>query len=112
MINSGVDGILRGDITKGVMRGDDILSFVPLNLGADERSPAVIEWVQSWWTGEHPLHHMSHDDWYDKALDKGNYLWTPPPVAVDAAIKQICRNVHLHKGDCHIVVIPRLMISR
>ena len=79
MIDSGVDGILRGDITKGVMRGDDILSFVPLNLGADERSPAVIEWVQSWWTGEHPHHPMSHDDWYDKELDKRNYLWNHRP---------------------------------
>ena len=75
MIDSGVDSLSRGDISKRVMRGDDILLFVPLNLGADERSPAVIEWVQSWWTGEHLLHHISHDDWYNKALDKGNYLW-------------------------------------
>jgi len=87
MIDSGVDGLSRGDITKGVMRGDDILSFVPLNLGVDERSPAVIEWVQSWWTREHPLHHMSHNDWCDKSLDKGNYIWTPPPTAADAAIE-------------------------
>ena len=111
MIESGVDGLSRGDITKGVMRGEDILTFVPLNLGADERSPAVIEWVQSWWTGELPLHHMSPDDWYDKALDKGNYLWTPPPAAADAAIEQLCRNVHLHEGGCHIVLIPRLMTA-
>ena len=48
MIVSGVDGLSRGDITKGVMRGEDILSFVLLNLGAHERSPAVVDWIRSW----------------------------------------------------------------
>ena len=88
-------------------------SFVcSLNLGAHERSPVVVDWVKSWWTGESRLHHMSPDDWYAKALDKGNYLWTPPPAAADAAVEQLCRNFHLHEDSCHIVLIPRLMTVR
>jgi len=45
-------------------------------------------------------------------LDKGNYLWTPPPAAADAAVEQLCRNFHLHEDSCHIVLIPRLMTAR
>ena len=112
MIDSGFDGLSRGDITKGVMRGKDILLFVPLNLGAHERSPAVVDWVKFWWTGKHRLHHMSPDDWYAKALDKGNYLWTPPPAADDAVVEQLCRNFYLHEDSCHIVLIPRLLTAR
>ena len=62
MIKSGVGGLSRGDLTKGVMKGEEILSFVPLKLGVDERSPALLECVQSCWTGEEPLYHMNPDD--------------------------------------------------
>ena len=112
MIDSGVDGLSRGDITKGVMRGEDILLFVPLNLGAHERIPAVIDWVKSWWTGKETLHHMSLDDWYERDLYKRNYLWTLPSTAAEAAVEQLCRNFHLHEDSCYIVLIPRLMTSR
>ena len=35
---SGVDGLLRGDLTEGMMAGKDPLSFIPFNQGADDRS--------------------------------------------------------------------------
>ena len=31
---------------------------------------------------------------------------------MDAALEQLCRNFHLHDGNCHIVCLPRLMTSR
>ena len=62
MIISGVDGLSREDLTKGVMKGEEILSFVPLKLGVDQRSLALLEYVQSCWTGEEPLYHMNPDD--------------------------------------------------
>ena len=83
-----------------------------LNLGAYERIPAVIDWVKSWWTGKEIMHHMIPDDWYERALVKGNYLWVPPLASTDAAVEKLCRNFHLHEDSCHIVLIPRLLTSR
>jgi hypothetical protein len=34
---SGVDGLLQGDLTEGMMAGKDPLSFIPFNRGADNR---------------------------------------------------------------------------
>jgi hypothetical protein len=34
----GVDGLSRGNLTKGMMAGQDPFSFVPFNKGANERS--------------------------------------------------------------------------
>ena len=41
MISQGTDGLSRGDLTSGVMAGDDFLSHIPLNQGAFERSPTL-----------------------------------------------------------------------
>jgi hypothetical protein len=50
---SGVDGLSRGDLMEGMMGGQDPLSFIPFNLGADERSNGLVsQWVRSWWTME------------------------------------------------------------
>jgi hypothetical protein len=47
---SGVDGLSRGDLTEGMMGGQDPLSFIPFHLGADERSNGFVDsWVRSWW---------------------------------------------------------------
>ena len=47
---TGVDGLSRGDLTKGMLTGVDPFSFLPPNQRADERaSGAVGEWVCSWW---------------------------------------------------------------
>jgi hypothetical protein len=47
---SGVDGLLRGDLTEGMMGGQDPLSFIPFHLGADERSNGFVDsLVRSWW---------------------------------------------------------------
>ena len=46
---SGVDGLSRGDLMEGMMGGQDPLSFIPFNLGADERSNGLVsQWVWSW----------------------------------------------------------------
>ena len=47
---SGVDGLSRGDLTEGMMGGQDPLSYIPFHRGADERSNGLVgTWVQSWW---------------------------------------------------------------
>jgi hypothetical protein len=39
---TGVDGLSRGDLTEGVLAGVDPFSFLPFNLGADERSKGAV----------------------------------------------------------------------
>ena len=39
---TGVDGLSRGDLTEGVLAGVDPFSFLPFNLGADERSNGAV----------------------------------------------------------------------
>ena len=39
MILQGADGLSRGDMYEGVMRGDNMLDFIPLHLSAIERHP-------------------------------------------------------------------------
>ena len=40
---TGVDGLSRGDHTKGMMAGDDPMSFLPFHLGADTHHKAELE---------------------------------------------------------------------
>ena len=111
MIASGIDILSRGITTEGVMRGMDSLSFVPLHQTVNERSDFLIEWVRSWWGNKHSTIHLTSDEWFSKVFEKVNYLWTPVPAAVDAAIEQLCRNVYLHEDSCHVVCIPRLITA-
>ena len=62
MIASGVDGLSRGFTTEGVMRSKDLLSFVPLHQGAEERICFLIEWVRSWWGNNHYIHYLTSDE--------------------------------------------------
>ncbi len=48
MIAKGTDGLSRGDLDMGVMEGSSMLAFVPLHLGALQRSPPLLDWVHSW----------------------------------------------------------------
>jgi hypothetical protein len=47
MIAQGTDGLSRGIFLEGVMRGEDMLSFVDLARTAIERHPRVLDFVKS-----------------------------------------------------------------
>lgn len=51
---TGIDGLSRGDLLEGILTASrDPLKYIPLNLGAIERSGGKVEtWVRSWWGGE------------------------------------------------------------
>ena len=112
MIECGVDGLSRGMTNKGVMQGIPMLHYLPMHMLAIERSDGLLPWIRTWWLNEEKLIHLSPEGWYSQVFEQGNYLWTPPPAASDAALEQICRNFHLHHCNFHIVCIPRLMTSR
>jgi hypothetical protein len=49
----GGNGLSRGDLTEGMMAGQDPLLFVPFNKGANDRSGGwVSAWVRSWWSSK------------------------------------------------------------
>ena len=50
---SGVDGLSRGDLLEGIMKGKDPWSFVPINRNANQVSNDRAEaWVRSWWSNQ------------------------------------------------------------
>ena len=48
MMSQGTDGISRGNMSEGVLDGEDMLSFIPLNEGAVERHDELLTWIKSW----------------------------------------------------------------
>jgi hypothetical protein len=125
MIAQGTDGLSRGDLLEGVMKGEDFLSFVPLHLSALDRSPDL----EGWFRGMYPhgtLETLDPCDWFQKGhdirswyknnkgfwypvLEEGVYLWHPPPAAAHVAVEEL-RKARLKRQDStHIFVCPRLM---
>ena len=64
----GVDALSRGDTTKGGMQGNSLLTYFSFRLGAVQRSDSLEQWINSWWTGETPLAHLTVDGWFDEVF--------------------------------------------
>ena len=47
MIKQGTDGLSRGDLLEGVLKGKTMMSFVPLYLGAIDVEPSLKTWIDS-----------------------------------------------------------------
>ena len=129
MIAQGTDGTSRGDIGEGVMRGQSMLSFVPLHLSALDRCPDLEECIRSAViprSGEGDIKFLNYDDWFVRGHDiiggsknddgiwipsykSGTYIWTPPPAAAQLAVEQLRRARLKRENSTHIFVIPRLM---
>jgi hypothetical protein len=112
MIAQGTDGMSRGDHGSGVMAGMPMLSFVPLNLSALDRSEHLLPWIQSWSQDERSLEVLRPEDWYSSHQSEGCYLWAPPPAAADAATELMAKSIHKRYDSTHIMVVPRLMTAR
>ena len=106
MIAEGTNGLSRGDVGKGVM-GQPMLDFVPLNLDPNTRSSIILDWVKSCW-GLDPLTVLSLAGWYSHVHREGSFLWTSPPAATDATIKDLGKAQHKCPGCLHLVVVPHL----
>jgi len=105
----GTDDLSRGTLASGVLRGVDMLSFVPLHLSALDRSPALSQWVSSWAPGE--LTWLQPFDWYTIGHRPACHVWTPPPSAAEVALAQLAAATHKRPNQHHIVIIPRLYTS-
>jgi hypothetical protein len=125
MIAQGTDGLSRGDFSTGVMSGTPMLQFVPLHLGAIERWPALLPWLQTW-TNMSSLQPLTPEQWYTlgHGLEGGIYnedgcwfpqlstqttfLWAPPPAAAYAAVDELAMSRHKRTHLSHIFLCPRL----
>ena len=127
MIKSGVDGLSRGDMYEGVMKGESMLSFVPLHKSAFEVCPALQEWIESWAINMgNDVEIISPDDWFVRGHDidgsttncdgmwlptyrKGTMVWAPPPAAARQAAEELRQARQKRQDSFHVFVCPRLM---
>ena len=113
LIEMGIDGLSRGDISSGVLSGTgSFLDYVPLNRSAFDRLPALESWMDSH-TSNMTLtwKHVGPEGWFDDAFKDrdGAFIWSPPPAAAQVALKQMCEAKHVHPDTSHIFVVPNLM---
>jgi hypothetical protein len=112
---SGVGGLSRGDLTEGMMAGEDPLSYIPFHNGADERSGGkVSQWVQSWWTtkkgknfGGFPLATITKESMFELRDLKAARLWMPPHTVMEVALELLCEDWLAHPQWHHVFVVPR-----
>ena len=62
MIPQGSDGLSRGNVSEGVIRGTPMDSFIPLNETALDRSKTLKDWLQTWATDD--LEFLKPRDWF------------------------------------------------
>lgn len=123
MISQGTDGVSRGNLLEGVMVGKNMLSFVPLNLSAIDRSKGLLNWIHSWSDPNAEL--LTPEGWFTRGhgIVGGNrnldgewaplyndktYIWSPPPAAAFDAMSELIKARHKNPNVAHIFVCPRL----
>jgi len=120
MIKIGVDGLSRGDLSSGVMAGNDLLSYLPFNETALQRHPELYCIVSSWIQGSKiDWNFCSKVDWFDRVFNKtdanGNFcatdagwIWSPSPLLAPIALELMCEAFHLFPKSSHIFICPAL----
>ena len=128
MISQGTDGLSRGDMLEGVLKGRDMLSFVPLHLSPIQRDESLKKWISSWaiQKGYKAPEFLKPRDWFDKGHDiigyrknidgrtipsysKGTYIWSLPPSAARFAIEELRQARHKRQASLHVILVPKLM---
>ena len=102
-----LDGLSRGCLSEGVMRGEPMSGVIPLHLNAFERSSGVESWIRSWCEqpGDEQFLALTPEGWFERGHDiiggakngdgvwlpeykSGNYLWFPPPAAANISSRK------------------------
>jgi hypothetical protein len=126
MIAQGTDGLSRGSLLEGVVKGEDMLSFIDLLRLAIERHPGLLKFVYSWVEpelGESRV--LSAKKWFQEghgiiggtrdssgiwtpqhATDRKAYIWAPPPIIADIALKECAKAIHKRTDTYHLFLIP------
>ena len=124
MIAQGADGLSRGNLNEGVMKGKRMLDFVPTHLDAIQRSPELFDWLTEQIPEE--IEHLSPEGWFERGHDikggtvnregiwipkfkKSNFLWTPAPAAAATAVEELRKARLKRQASTHLFLCPRLM---
>ena len=125
MIAQGSDGLSRGNLSEGVMRGMSMRDFIPIHKTAMERSPELREWLGGWTNNEGILlepegwfttgHEIQEGEWECNVeglkfprVKPGTFIWAPPPVAGGIAVEELRKSRHKSAESTHIFIIPCL----
>ena len=127
MIAQGNDGISRGNLLEGVMAGKDMLSFIPINASAFDRSKSLLDWFKSWLCDPN-VHLLKPEEWFWKGqalsdetwkntdgvempvkCEDKTFIWSPPPCIADVAIEYLRTSIHRRPQNTHLFVCPKLM---
>ena len=115
MIAQGSDGLSRSDLTSGVLRGIDMLSYVPLHLSAGERQPQGTNNLLQRILGKHYAEalRMEPSQWFTAPQDSnGIFIWEPPPCLADVAIYMLSEAWHIRPWNVHVMLVPSLMSGK
>ena len=129
MIAQGTDGLSRGDLLEGVLKGKSMLSFEPLHLSVLDRESSFKQWVHAW--AQHLGHGESVEflepkDWVERGHDingyttnidgvtipsykSGIFVWTPPPAAALWALEELRQARFKRQSSTHIYIVPHLL---
>jgi hypothetical protein len=111
MIAQGTDGLSRADHSEGVMKGKNMLCYIPLHLGPTARAPQVKTWLDDVTSGLN-FQWLTPAGWFSDAHATGNFIWDIPPAAGEVVVEQIGFARLKRPEAFHIVLIPRLMTGR
>ena len=125
----GSDGLSRGNLLEGVMKGEEMLSYVSLGKTALEMSSSLERWIRSWGSNlgkdKTEMELLTADDWFIRGHDikggvlknglyypsytSGIYLWSPAPSVAEIACEEIRKARAKRSNSTHIFVCPRLL---
>jgi hypothetical protein len=128
MIDQGTDGLSRGNMLEGVMKGKRMLDFIPIHKSALDRSPDLEHKFRQCMEGKfhQKMEVLTPNDWFWRGHDisgmrancdgfkmpsyeSGSMLWSPPPAVARFAIEQLRQARHKRQQSCHVMIVPRLM---
>ena len=125
MIDQGSDGLSRGNLSEGVMKGTSMSSFIPLNKTAFERSGSLEAWLRGW--TDESVTRLEPEDWFERGHDllrtgttncdgrwipeyeAGSFIWSPAPAAAETALEELRKARHKRQDSTHVFIVPRLM---
>jgi hypothetical protein len=89
MIQQGTDGLSRGNENGPATNGVALSGMVLLHLGACERRPLLLNWLEDWCDLGKECTVLESEGWFIQAHKPGCFGWFPAPSAADAAIDQL-----------------------
>ena len=128
MIEQGSDGLSRGNLYEGVMKGVSMGHFVPLHLNPLVRCDKLKPWLASFMGSSTEF--LEPRNWFGRGHDLldghfeinlegmklpksklGTFVWSLAPAAGEAAIEELRKARQKNQASSHVFIIPRLLAS-